>query len=93
MLMNGRRIISYKTRSGVRQLREEIGYFRLPRWLRDEGSACGAGDAGSTPGQERSSGKGNGNPLQRSCLEKSMGRGSWQATVHTMHGGLIDTSK
>ena len=39
--MNGRRIISYKTRSGVRQLREEIGYFRLPRWLRDEGSACG----------------------------------------------------
>ena len=25
---------------------------------------------------------GNGNPLQYSCLEKSMDRGAWQATVH-----------
>ena len=56
-------------------------------------SAYNTGDQGSTPGSGRSPGKGNGNPLQRSCLEKSMGRGSWQATVHTMHGGLIDTSK
>ena len=27
-------------------------------------------------------GEGNGNPLQRSCLENSMDRGAWQATVH-----------
>ena len=27
-------------------------------------------------------GEGNGNPLQYSCLENSMGRGAWQATVH-----------
>ena len=27
-------------------------------------------------------GEGNGNPLQYSCLENSMGRGTWQATVH-----------
>ena len=27
-------------------------------------------------------GKGNGNPLQYSCLENSMDRGAWQATVH-----------
>ena len=25
---------------------------------------------------------GNGNPLQHSCLENSMDRGAWQATVH-----------
>ena len=35
-----------------------------------------AGDAGSTPGSGRSPGKGNGNPLQCSCLENSMDRGA-----------------
>ena len=30
----------------------------------------------------RSSGEGNGNPLQNSCLENPMDRGAWQATVH-----------
>ena len=29
-----------------------------------------------------SSGEGNGNPLQYSCLENPMDRGAWQATVH-----------
>ena len=27
-------------------------------------------------------GKGNGNPLQYSCMENSMNRGAWRATVH-----------
>ena len=31
-------------------------------------TACNAGDPGSTPGSGRSPGKGNGNPLQYSCL-------------------------
>ena len=35
---------------------------------------------GSIPGSRRSSGEGNGNPLQYSCLENS--RGAWWATVH-----------
>ena len=39
------------------------------------------GDVGLIPGSERSPGKGNGNPLQYSCLENSMSRGGWQATV------------
>ena len=39
-------------------------------------------DMGSIPGSERSSGGGHGNPLQYSCLENSMDRGVWQATVH-----------
>ena len=34
------------------------------------------------PGSERSSGGGNGNPLQYSCLENPMDRGAWRATVH-----------
>ena len=45
-------------------------------------SACNAEDPGSTPGLGRSPGKGNGNPLQYSCLENLMDRGAWRATVH-----------
>ena len=39
-------------------------------------------DAGSVPGSGRSSGEWNGNPLQYSCLENPMNRGTWQAIVH-----------
>ena len=41
-----------------------------------------AGDLGSIPESERSSGGGNGNLLQYSCLENPMDRGAWRATVH-----------
>ena len=34
------------------------------------------------PGSGRSPGGGHSNPLQYSCLENPMDRGSWQATVH-----------
>ena len=37
---------------------------------------------GSVPGSGRSPGEENGNPLQYSCLENSMDRGVWWATVH-----------
>ena len=45
-------------------------------------SASNAGDPGLTPGWGRSSGKGNGKPLQYSHLENPIDRGTWQATVH-----------
>ena len=45
-------------------------------------SACNVGDLGSVPGLGRAPGEGNGNPLQYSCLETSMDRGIWEATVH-----------
>ena len=48
----------------------------------DEESTCSAGDLASTPGSGRSPGGGRGNPLQYSCLENSMDRGAWRATVH-----------
>jgi len=38
-------------------------------------------DVGSIAGSGRSPGKGNGNPLQYSCLGNPMDRGAWQATV------------
>ena len=46
-------------------------------------STGGIRDAGSIPGWGRSSGEGNGNPLQYSCLENPMDRGTWWATVLT----------
>ena len=45
-------------------------------------SACNAGDPGLIPGLGRFSGGGHGNPLQNPCLENSMDRGAWGATVH-----------
>ena len=41
-----------------------------------------AGDVGSVSGSGRSPGEGNGTPLQCSCLENPMDRGTWQATIH-----------
>ena len=45
-------------------------------------SAEDARDPGWIPGWGRSPGEGNGNTLQYPCLENSMDRGAWQATIH-----------
>ena len=39
-------------------------------------------DVDSIPGSGRSPGRGHGNSLHYSCLENSMDRGAWWATVH-----------
>ena len=46
------------------------------------GNAGDTRDEGSIPGLGRSPRGGHGNPLQYSCLENSMDRGAWQATIH-----------
>ena len=43
----------------------------------NKASASNSGDPGSIPGLGRSSGEGNGNPLQYSCLENPMNGGAW----------------
>ena len=45
-------------------------------------NAGGARDMGLIPGSGRSPKEGNGNLLQCSCLENSVHRGAWWATVH-----------
>ena len=45
-------------------------------------NAGDAGDAGSFPRWGISRGEGRGNSLQYPCLENSMDRGAWPATVH-----------
>ena len=46
-------------------------------------NATDAGDPGLILEWGRSPGGGNGNPLQRSCKENPMNRGTWWATVHS----------
>ena len=41
-----------------------------------------AGDWGFDPWVKKIPWKGHGNPLQYSCMEKSMDRGAWWATVY-----------
>ena len=51
----------------------------LPQWLSSKESAYNVGDdrdEGSIPGLGRSPGEGHGNPLQYSCLENPMDRGT-----------------
>ena len=68
----------------VKMLYEFYNYtlFRLSRYSYGKESACNAGDLGLMPGLGRSPGEGHGNPLQYSCLENSMDRGTRWATVH-----------
>ena len=61
--------------------------IELPMWLSGKESVCSAGDLGSIPGEGRSPGEGNGNPLHYSCLENSTDRGAWRVTVH----GIAET--
>ena len=54
----------------------------LPRWLSGKESIYQAGDPGSISGLGRFPARGNGNPLQYSCLENPVDRVAWWATVH-----------
>ena len=49
-------------------------------------------DRGSVPGLARSSGGGNGNPLQYSCLENPMDREAWWAIAHGVTKSQIQLS-
>ena len=61
-----------------------------PTGSEGEESACNAGDLGLMPGLGKSPGEGKGNPLQYSCLENPMGRGTWRATVHGVTESWLD---
>ena len=55
-------------------------------------SACNAGDLGLIPGSGRSIGEKNDYPVQHSCLENSMDREAWWATVHGVAKSQIQLS-
>ena len=58
------------------------GASQVETVVKNPTNARDAGDMSSIPGLGRFPGGGRGNPFQYSCLEHSMGRGTWWATVH-----------
>ena len=61
----------YLSKMDVVQLNE---YHKSKLLILTNKVACNAGDQGSIPGSGRSSGEGNDNPLQYSCLKNPMDR-------------------
>ena len=57
-------------------------FMGFPGGSDGKASTCNPGDPGSIPGLGTSPGGGHGNPLQYACLENSIDRGAWWATVH-----------
>ena len=68
---------------------KRVFYYYFPKFIllfkvikNPSANAGNERDVGLIPGSGRSPGVRNGNPLQYSCLENSMDRGAWWATVH-----------
>ena len=59
-----------------------VSYRHFPGVSDGKESVCNAGDTDLIPGSGRSPREENAYPLQNSCLENSMDRGAWKATVH-----------
>ena len=55
-----------------------LALFILPSGSVVKNPPANAGNEGSTPGSGRSSGEGDGNPLQYSCLGNPVGKGAWR---------------
>ena len=72
--------VAHKLITNFRQL--YVSHVGMNHSSAGQESACNAGHPGSIAGLGRSTGEGNGNPLQYSCLENPMDRGACQATVH-----------
>ena len=68
-------------------------WWGFPCGSDSKASAYNAGDLGLIPGWGRSSGEGNGNPLQYSCLENPMDRGAWWATYSPWGCNESDTTE
>ena len=69
-----------ETQTGIKIARKSISNLRyaedFPGGSDGKASAYNVGDPGSIPGSGRSSGEGDGNQLQYSCLENPMDRGA-----------------
>ena len=64
----------------------------LPKWLSGKESACQCKNEGLIPWPERFPGVGSDNPPLYSCLENSMDRKAWWATVHRVTESQIRLS-
>ena len=72
----------YNLSSPMSRLSQNTFSWGFPGGSDCKESACNAGDLGSIPGLGRYPGEGNVNPLQYSCLENLMDRGTWRDAVY-----------
>ena len=63
-----------------------------PVSAREAGLPCGERGCNGDPAPHASLNSGTGHPHQYSCLENSMDRGAWQATVHGVAKNRIQLS-
>ena len=84
--INGNLLLSVQgaAERGTEEIIEHFGFLRSSRI---KNLLAISGDAVLIPGLGRSPGVGNGNPLHCSCLENSVDRGVWLATVHGVTKG------
>ena len=68
---------TYITVCKIDSQREFAVCLNFPGGSDGKASAYNVGDPGSISGSGRSSGEGNGNPLQYPCLENPRNRGVW----------------
>ena len=70
----------------IKELRQTVSRSGLRRWLSGKDLPANAGDTGDegsiNPWGGKVTWRRSGNPLQYSCLEDPMDKGSWWATVH-----------
>ena len=86
----GRERASCKPRRGSKLRLELVDRRGFPGGTSGKEPTCQCRDitdASSIPGSGRYPGGGHGNPVQYSCLENSMDRGVWWATVHGVTKG------
>ena len=75
--------VGYKLQLVTGTCHLSLGISQLALVIKNPPANVGdAKDEGLIPGSGRSPGVGNGTSLQYSCLENSMDRGAWWATVH-----------
>ena len=80
--IGGRKQMAHLGNDTTMYLKEIKPFLGFPGGSEVKGPACNAGDLGSILEWGKSPGKGHDNPLQYSCLENPMDRGTWQATIH-----------
>ena len=72
----------HKSPGFIKNFKIWISHRTFPGGSDSKESASNVGVLSLIPGLGRPPGEGHGYSLKYSCLENSMGKGAWQATVH-----------
>ena len=81
--LGSQRVIHAWSNPALTHASQYIGASQVVQWQKNSPNSAGViEDLSLIPGTGKSSGVGNGNSLQYSCLGNPMDRGDWWSTVH-----------